>query len=186
MVIEIVSSLWRDFVLAWWLLLPVYISNLFPPMVAGHRPMDFGKNFWDGRRILGDSKTIEGFVFGTIVGFVVGAMETYLYPILNPIAISNLGSPLPPMNLTVAFLLSFGALVGDAAGSFIKRRLGMESGSDAPFLDQWNFIIGAVVFAYYFTTITIGMAFAMFAITPLLHRSLSILGFHLGFKKRPW
>jgi len=39
-------------------------------------------------------------------------------------------------------LLSIGALVGDAAGSFIKRRLNISPGKHCMLLDQVDFVVG--------------------------------------------
>ena len=46
----------------------------------------------------------------------------------------------------IGFLLGFGALLGDALGSFIKRRMGIGRGKPAPILDQIDFLIVATCF----------------------------------------
>ncbi len=178
-------DIWVAFVNAWWILLPAYIANLFPPLARGVWPIDRGKNFIDGRRILGDGKTFEGFGLGVFVGTLFGALEAYLYPQLNAIA-QSYGAELSYMNLTIGFMIALGALVGDLAGSFIKRRRGMKRGADAPLLDQLNFVVGAVVFSYFLTKITLTMMIIMFIMTPILHRLFNILGHKLKLKREPW
>lgn len=176
---------WRDFVFAWWILFPAYAANMFPPLAKGKIPIDFGKKFFDGRRILGKGKTFEGLGLGLLAGFLVGALETFTYPALSDYSLSW-GVVMPEMSLFLGFMIALGALFGDSAGSFLKRRLGMESGADAPLLDQLNFIVGALVFAYAFTTITLGMMFFMLVVTPLIHRITCMAGYKLGLKKVPW
>jgi CDP-2,3-bis-(O-geranylgeranyl)-sn-glycerol synthase len=79
-----------------------------------------------------------------------------------------------------------GALSGDLVGSFIKRRIGLKRGSDVPLLDQWNFIIGSVLFVYWFTEITIWMFLIMLVITPIVHRVANIIAHRIKIKREPW
>lgn len=178
-------DIWVEFVKALFILFPAYAANGFPPLARGHRPIDFGKKWFDKKRIFGDGKTIEGFGFGLFAGFVIGALESYLYPDLNSYAMQY-GVKLPLINLPVAFLIALGALCGDLAGSFIKRRFGLKRGSDVPLLDQWNFIIGAVLFAYLFTEITVWMFLIMLVITPVVHRIANIIAHKIKIKREPW
>lgn len=178
-------DLFVEFIKAFWILFPAYAANGFPPLARGTRPIDFGKKFFDGRRILGDGKTWEGFALGLFIGSLVGILEAYLYPDLN--AYANLFDvSLPKMDVFIGFLIAFGALCGDLAGSFIKRRLGMERGADAPGLDQLNFVVGAILFVYWFTEISIWMILIMLIVTPVIHRIASIIGYVLKFKQVPW
>ncbi|MEM5814365.1 MAG: CDP-2,3-bis-(O-geranylgeranyl)-sn-glycerol synthase [Candidatus Aenigmatarchaeota archaeon] len=176
---------WKDFAFAWWILFPAYAANMFPTLARGRWPIDFGRNFSDGRRLFGDGKTWEGLGFGVLMGTLIGALEIALAPGLNAYA-AQFGLALPEMNLFVAFMIALGALTGDLAGSFLKRRMGMERGADAPLLDQLNFIVGATAFAYLFTSITPGMILFMLVVTPVIHRGACIAGYKLGVKKVPW
>ena len=175
---------WKDFVFAWWILFPAYAANMFPPLAKGRHPIDFGKML-GGRRIFGDGKTLEGFGLGLLAGTLIGALETFTYPALNEYALSW-GVTMPTMSIFIGFAIALGALVGDMTGSFLKRRMGMERGADAPLLDQLNFIVGATVFAYLFTDITPGMILFMLVVTPLIHRAACMAGYKLGVKKVPW
>ena len=110
-----------------WYILPSYVANMTPVIFGGGRPLDLNKKFIDGRRILGDHKTIRGFISGLITGTLVGCMQ---------------GRPL------TGFLLSLGTMVGDSFGSFVKRRMGIEAGGSAPLLDQEGFLIFSILFTY--------------------------------------
>ena len=178
-------DLFVEFVKALLIIFPAYAANGFPPLARGKNPIDFNKKWFDKNRIFGDGKTFEGFGFGVFAGFLVGALETYLFPDLNAYALQY-GVQLPMINLLVGFLIAFGALSGDLAGSFIKRRLNLKRGSDVPLLDQWNFIIGAVIFVYFFTQITIWMFLIMLLITPIFHRIANYIAYKIKVKREPW
>jgi CDP-2,3-bis-(O-geranylgeranyl)-sn-glycerol synthase len=177
-------DLWVEFIKALLILFPAYAANGFPPLANGKRPIDMKKSF-RGNRIFGDGKTFEGFALGIIAGFIVGALESYLYPDLNSYAMQY-GVTLPLITLFIGFMISFGALLGDLAGSFIKRRFGLNRGAGVPLLDQWNFVIGAVLFSFLFTEISIWMFLIMLLITPVVHRAANIIAHKLKIKKEPW
>ena len=139
----------------------------------------------DGRRLLGDGKTIEGTLLGFIGGMAVIVGETLLSPALNSFA-AGWSVALPDMNLFVGFMIVLGAILGDIGGSFIKRRLGYERGRSVPGLDQLNFIIGALIFSYWFTQITPLMIIYMLVLTPGLHKLFNMIGHRGGVKQVPW
>jgi len=178
-------DLFVEFVKALLILFPAYAANGFPPLARGKKPIDMNKNWLDKNRILGDGKTFEGFALGLFIGFLIGALEAYLYPELNAYAM-QFGVTLPLINLFIGFMISFGALCGDLGGSFIKRRIGLKRGADVPLLDQWNFIIGAVLFTMWFTEITVWMLLIMLLITPVVHRLANIVAYKIRIKKEPW
>jgi len=167
------------------ILFPAYAANGFPPLARGSLPIDFNKKWFDSKRIFGDGKTIEGFALGLIAGTFVGVLETIAQPPINSYA-ASWNVYLPPINFTIGLLISLGALFGDLCGSLIKRRLGFKRGSEVLFLDQWNFIIGSVVFIFMITEITVWMLVMMLLITLLVHRIANIVGHRLRVKKEPW
>src|SRR5208283_808612 len=79
---------------------PAYCANATPVLAGGGTRMDFGRNFYDGKRIFGNNKTFRGFFFGLAIGVAVGLMECYAF-----------GFP-----ILFAFLIPLGALLGDLAG----------------------------------------------------------------------
>lgn len=162
---------------ALWYILPAYFANASPVIFRGKKPIDFGKNFTDGRRILGDGKTWRGFFGGLCAGVLVGIIQYYLKP-------DFYGSF--SLALKLAFALSFGALLGDLVGSFVKRRVGMERGYPAVGLDQWGFLISALVLAYPIKTLTTGQVLFLLVVTPFIHWGANVLAYKLGWKSVPW
>jgi CDP-2,3-bis-(O-geranylgeranyl)-sn-glycerol synthase len=149
---------------------PAYCANAVPVIAGGGRPMDFGKNFFDGKPVFGKNKTFRGFFFGLAVGVAVGLVEYALfdYPFLFSIL-----SPL-------------GALFGDLAGAFLKRRLGIAPGGLLPIVDQVDFVVGAILFSLPLTIIYWELAVAVIIITPPIHLLTNFLAYKLKLKETPW
>ena len=152
------------------LIFPAYCANAAPVLAGGGLPMDFGKNFLDGRRIFGKNKTFRGFFFGLVIGGLVGLSENFLfgYPLLF-----SLISPL-------------GALLGDLTGAFLKRRLDIAPGGLLPIVDQIDFVVGAIAFSLPLSIISLDLAIAILIITPPIHLLTNFAAYKLKLKSNPW
>jgi len=170
-----------------WLLLPAYTPNNFAVVFGGGTPIDLGKKFIDGKRILGDGKTIRGFVAGVLGGLLVAHIQLVIESILNFKIYSSL-SYIQFLHLT--FLLALGSMVGDSVGSFIKRRLGFERGKSFPILDQLTFLIVAYLFATlspaFKLLFTLDIIILSILITPILHLITNVIAYMLKLKEVPW
>lgn len=149
---------------------PAYCANAVPVIAGGGKPMDFGKNFLDGKRVFGKNKTYRGFFFGLAVGTIVGLSECFLfnYPLLFGVL-----SPL-------------GALLGDLAAAFLKRRIGIAPGGLFPIVDQVDFAVGALLFSLPLNIISWNLAIAVIIITPPIHIVTNFVAYKLKLKKNPW
>lgn len=157
------------------LMVPCYVANAFPVVVARlvkrRHPLDFGRKFIDGRRVLGDGKSIEGFVAGILSGSLAGWF----------MSLWGTGS------LPGAAVLSVGTMLGDALGSFVKRRLGLERGAPVPLLDQLAFLLTAMLLYWFFIdTINFVIAVILVIITPPIHMISNFFAYKLGLKSEPW
>jgi CDP-2,3-bis-(O-geranylgeranyl)-sn-glycerol synthase len=179
-----------------WLLLPAYVANAIATIPRGRGPpMDFGR-IWerDGRRILGSSKSWSGFLFAGFFAIPVGLLEAYLILI----APSNLQivpqlAPTALAAVPVVAILTFGAMSGDAIGSFIKRRLGRESGARTLLLDQMPFVLVPIAVGIAFYPALFLDVFAsweavlwLLVYTLGLHAAFNWVGYKAGLKKVPW
>ena len=162
---------------ALWYILPAYFANASPVIFKGKTPMDFGRKFRDGRRILGDGKTWRGFFGGLLTGTLIAVIQYCLTPDFY----GSLDTA-----LKLGFALSLGALLGDLIGSFIKRRVGMPRGYSAVGLDQWGFLIVALILAYPIKTLSTGQVLFLLAVTPIIHWAANILAYKMGWKNVPW
>jgi CDP-2,3-bis-(O-geranylgeranyl)-sn-glycerol synthase len=149
---------------------PAYCANAAPVIAGGGRQMDFGKNFFDGKRVFGKNKTFRGFFFGLAVGVTVGLVECVLfdYPFLFSVL-----SPL-------------GALLGDLTAAFLKRRLGIAPGGLLPIIDQVDFVVGALFFSLPLAIMSWELAVAVIIITPPIHLLTNFLAYKLKLKENPW
>jgi len=149
---------------------PAYCANAMPVISGGGYPMDFGKKFFDGKPILGKNKTFQGFFSGLVIGTAVGLVESAFF-----------GYP-----LLFGLLLSLGALFGDLAGAFVKRRLGLAPGDLLPVIDQIDFIIGAILFSLPLQILSWELILAVLIITPPIHLLTNFAAYKLGLKNNPW
>lgn len=66
-------------IMAFWFILPAYAANglavVFGRGQRLNKPLDFGRNFIDNRRIFGDGKTVRGLIGGTAFGTLIGALQ---------------------------------------------------------------------------------------------------------------
>jgi len=166
---------------ALWLMLPAYLPNSSAALIKGKKPIDFGKNFIDGKRIFGDGKTYRGFFGGALCGFALGVVLMGIAPFLG----------FPSFTIVALLCLSFGAMLGDLVKSFFKRRLGIEKGRPFPLVDQLDFVLGAWLLLYIFerswftANFTLEIITIALVLTPLIHFSANVAAYAIG-KKDVW
>ena len=204
-----------------WLYLPGFLANTFammwgkwlPKTGYGPWPIDGGKNWKDGNRILGDGKTWNGLIGGSITSGLLCLLIVAIMgdvPTSNDIESSIFAHPLTGSEnawfsigneLVTAFILGtflgFACLVGDSTGSFIKRRRGLkregEISSKAPLLDTLPFAIMVFLWGQLFlgdslisSSELIVPMLIIIIITPILHRSFNLIGYAIGWKDVPY
>lgn|SRR5690242_15856220 len=130
------------------------------------RPIDGNLLFFDGRPLLGPSKTIRGIAASLLV--------------------TTLAAPLVRLDFTIGLLVAAAAMAGDLLSSFVKRRLGFASSSRATGLDQIPealFPLLACRSALSLTALDIAVGCATFFVGEVL---LSRLLFRLRVRDRPY
>jgi CDP-2,3-bis-(O-geranylgeranyl)-sn-glycerol synthase len=171
-------------------MLPAYLANVSALVFGGGKPLDFSRNFPDGRRIIGNGVTWRGTIIGTLIGTVIGTIQGSLTAYYGNIfslipGVMTIIGPIPTSTIQGAIIglfLGGGALIGDAFGSFIKRRIGIERGKPAPFLDQLDFVVGALVFASLIVFIPLNMIVLILIISIVLHLLTNIIAYLIGMK----
>lgn len=158
-------------ILAWlvqtiYVYLPAYIANATPVILGGGGPLDGGRDWIDGRPILGDHKTTRGTISGLAAGFLIGLAQR------NPLR---------------GALLSIGAIGGDLIISFVKRRMGLKPGSLLPIADQMGFIVFAVILVSFTEKApTWDQATGILLATLPIHYLTNVLAWALKLKSNPW
>jgi len=210
-------------ILTLWLYMPGFLANTFamlwgkwlPKTGYGPWPIDGGRTLSDGNRILGDGKTWNGLIGGSLTS---GLLSVLIVSLMGDIpaagaAIGENGIFTHPLqgaegtwfslggdHMTAFILgtfLGFFCLVGDSSGSFVKRRRGLKREGDisskAPLLDTLPFAIMVFLSGQLFlgtsiladSKLLLPMV-ALVAITPILHRSFNLLGYKIGWKDVPY
>jgi CDP-2,3-bis-(O-geranylgeranyl)-sn-glycerol synthase len=168
-----------------WIMLPAYLPNPVAAVSGGGTPVDFRRNFTDGRRVFGDGKTWRGLVIGILAGVAIGIIQMWAA------GAYGLGF-LPHLTFPAVCLLATGALLGDIVKSFFKRRFNRERGAKWPVADQYDLVAGAflllLVFdsGWLFGEVTLPAFFFILILTPILHRAVNIIGFAIKVKEVPW
>ena len=166
-------------------ILPAYFSNGGALLFGGGTPLDLGKSDGNGNRWIGDGVTWKGLVAGTLIGMITGTIQGFLAPYIIPALGSNLITPIVtdiPNGILIGFLLGFGALIGDAAGSFLKRRIGIGRGKPAPILDQLDFIIVALILVSPFVELNWIFIVIAIILTLIIHLITNSGAYLLGLK----
>lgn len=173
--------------LAIWIMLPAYLPNNVAVLVGGGPAIDGGRT-WRGARLLGNGKTWRGTIGGILAG--VG-LALVLNIVANPVS-SGTGIELPTFSVGIMLAFPLGALLGDMAASFLKRRTGRERGAAFPFVDQLDFLLGALVLGVLvdptwmrdvFTPLLLAIVIIL---TPLLHVITNVIAYQLDLKSEPW
>ena len=173
--------------------------------------IDGGRNWRDGFRILGDGKTWNGLLGGGIFSGLLTMLAHHLWsdrvlpdarPFVDPAMLTSpddwfwVGGEWGAA-FAMGFILGIACMLGDTAGSFVKRRRGLkregDESSEAPLLDTVPFAIAIFIVAF---VLFDGQIFtheqlreeivALLILTPIIHRSFNRLGYRLGLKSVPF
>ena len=93
---------------------PIVAKKLLDGRFA--QPLDGGLSFFDGRPLLGASKTVRGIVASLLV--------------------TTAAAPLVGLEFKIGAIVASAAMAGDLLSSFVKRRLALAPSSRATGLDQ--------------------------------------------------
>ena len=149
---------------------PSYVANAAPLLFGGGKTLDGGRKLSDGQPIFGSHKTIRGVIAGILAGTVIGLGESLVDPRLA----------------LAGFMIALGAVLGDLLGAFVKRRLHVEPGKAFPILDQLDFVLGALIFGYYFLPLGLYSIILYVVVTPPIHLGTNYGAYRLGIKKTQW
>jgi CDP-2,3-bis-(O-geranylgeranyl)-sn-glycerol synthase len=155
------------------LLAPAYAANMAPPFVRYWR----GWNRPLHRRLLGEHKTVVGTALGLAAALLVAGVE------------SGFGAPAlvaPRAWWLHGLLCGVGALGGDAAKSWLKRRRGIAPGVRWVPFDQLDFQVGALLATgpgAGLTALDVAMVLALGFLGDL---AVNRIAWWLGIKPTPW
>ncbi len=179
-----------DAAIVFWASSPLWFANILAvPCGRDGMPIHAG---WFGR-----NKTWQGFLGGALFAVILALMLGAALWASGSTGVKNVVLTLGRTGdeyVRHAVALAVGALGGDLAESWVKRRLGAAPGKPWLFWDQFDAVLGgfltawAVDRAWFESTFiperwatVLGMCVVYF----LVHRALSILGHRAGAKSHP-
>jgi CDP-2,3-bis-(O-geranylgeranyl)-sn-glycerol synthase len=173
-----------EVVYALFFIFPAYVANAMPVVLGGGTPIDLGRKWFDGKPIFGSHKTIRGFAVGVTAGTLTGLAQEF---VLHSVAPPDFVLPFQ-FSVIVGFVVSLGALLGDLAHSFVKRRINIVEGAPLPVADQLDFVVGAILLSFlapppHLNVLTIVI---ILVITLPTHLLTNVIAYLAGVKKTPW
>ncbi len=146
------------------------MANAAPLLLGGGTPLDGGRNFLDGERILGAHKTVRGLFAGIIAGSVIGLAE----------------SPVDSRLLLGGIMIAMGTVLGDLVGAFLKRRIRIKPGSPLPIVDQLDFVLGGLLLGNLVFPLSLPSILVVVVVTPPIHLGTNYGAYLLGIKRTRW
>lgn len=193
-------TVWFSMGAAIWLFLPCYNANMAPVAAARfwptwNAPLDGGRLHKDGRPVLGNNKTWRGLT----AGILAGAITSLALALLAPTPLLDFGRSHAGLGFAAAFgaWLGLCAILGDAAKSYLKRRVGRLPATPWFPFDQLDFVLacllgalavaplagGWVWDAYFGDWVTLAV---IVVVSRLLQWFSSVLAYWGGIKEVPW
>ncbi|MDO5852085.1 MAG: CDP-2,3-bis-(O-geranylgeranyl)-sn-glycerol synthase [Methanobacteriaceae archaeon] len=170
-------------------MIPAYLANGSALVLGGGLPLDFGYSDSKGRRWIGDGVTWRGLVLGGLFGGFIGAIIAYLASLGFGTFYFNIISSQITLTdnfifqgLILGLVLGFGALIGDAIGSFIKRRINIPRGNSVPLLDQLDFVIVALLLSSLIMKLDLIMIIIILVVSVFLHLLANIFAYLIHIK----
>ncbi|MBQ3415147.1 MAG: CDP-archaeol synthase [Clostridia bacterium] len=186
----------------------MYVT-LFPTIIAGvlnmvwckssilkklNTPVDFKKNFIDGKRIFGENKTFKGILGYVIFNIISAVLWGFLCRILN---IENYNFFFINYTNTFFYNVLIGTLLGlayslfELPNSFIKRRIGIAPGKTTSglkkiffiFLDQADSIFGCCLVVCVFFNLSLKFYFLYVIVGAITHIVINILLYLFKLRK---
>jgi CDP-2,3-bis-(O-geranylgeranyl)-sn-glycerol synthase len=153
---------------------PAYAANMAPPFVR----------FWKGwnrpisRRWLGTHKTILGAGLGVLAAVAATFVQSRI----------PWDGTLAAYDHWIGLGLRFGvgAMAGDAAKSFVKRRVGITPGKPWVPWDQIDFVLGALVLTWGAAALSWGDLAIIFLLSVVGHVLVNHVGYWLGIRDVRW
>jgi len=164
--------------------LAAFFSSKIPYLKKLNYPIDFRVTIRK-KRILGNHKTIRGFIVGIVFAILGVYFQIYVYenvPFIRSILPLNYSAIDP---IIFGFLSGFGALAGDAVKSFFKRQIGFVPGESWFPFDQIDYIVGGLICTWFYIPLTFIQYIILFVVWFLTHVFFTHAGFILKLRRKP-
>jgi CDP-2,3-bis-(O-geranylgeranyl)-sn-glycerol synthase len=153
-------------------MLPAYAANMAPPFLKYWR----GWNPPIAPRWLGTHKTVFGFAAGVGVAVLVAWLQSRIAWERAPV----------DADVWLGLRLGAGAMAGDSAKSFLKRRAGIAPGAPWIPFDQLDFAVGALAFTWSRASLSWADVAAILGLAAAGHVVVNHVGYWLGIRDTKW
>jgi CDP-2,3-bis-(O-geranylgeranyl)-sn-glycerol synthase len=153
---------------------PAYAANMAPPFVR----------YWSGwnrpisRRWLGAHKTVVGFGLGVLAAVTVTFIQSRLAWEGALVASGHWAA--------LGLRFGAGAMIGDAAKSFAKRRAGVAPGDRFIPWDQVDFVLGALALVWGAAALSGADVVTIVLLSVAGHVLVNHLGYWVGIRDVKW
>jgi CDP-2,3-bis-(O-geranylgeranyl)-sn-glycerol synthase len=153
---------------------PAYVANMAPPFVR----------YWKGwnrpisRRWLGEHKTVIGVGIGVLAAIMVTFIQARVAWVGALVAYDHWAA--------LGLRFGVGAMVGDGAKSFVKRRLGIAPGESWIPWDQVDFVLGALALVWGQAMLSWPDLTTILLLSVAGHIVVNHVGYWIGIRDRPW
>lgn len=172
-----------------YLFLPAYAANMAPVvakrvgiLAALARPLDGGRSFRD-QPLFGAHKTVRGVVVGIVAAILTAALQRRAAEGEGVLAAVSSFPYAEYSPLLWGGLLGGGALLGDLAKSFVKRRFGIPPGRRWFPWDQLDLVFGALLFGRFLYPFPWATVVVVLVATPLLGLFMNLVSTALTIKE---
>jgi CDP-2,3-bis-(O-geranylgeranyl)-sn-glycerol synthase len=155
-------------------------------------PLDGGRTLGE-HRLLGDNKTIRGFIVIVPAASLAFGLLAWLM-VTSPAGLAGLWPLTPAQYALVGAWGALGFMAGELPNSFVKRRLGIRPGAAAEgrvraplfsVVDRIDSIVGLMLALMVVVPVPWGTWLCVVLVGPALHGLFSVALFRLGVKVRP-
>ncbi len=161
-----------------WFMLPAYAATIIPLYVKKIKILSMPIN----KKLFGKNKTYRGFLFGILIAMFTIYLQNIFYIKYFVIRALSIIYYDRTNYLLIGFLMGFGALFGDLAKSFFKRKKGIKEGKQWFPFDNLDYVIGTLIFVSIIFIPSIEYLIAIIILSPLLHYIISKLAIKLSLR----
>lgn len=159
------------------------ISRFIPFFNTIKKPVDFGKSI-NGIRVVGDHKTVGGFLFGVLFGTLAGIIKYLVFDkYMQDYQLLKLDFV---ENTALYLLMSFSALTGDILKSVAKRLFNIEPHKAWIPFDEIDHSTLSMTMAMIFYGISVQAVFTVIFVFFFLHIISNLIGYALKIKSVPY
>ncbi len=159
--------------------LPAYCANLAPVLLKWIPFFDKPVN----KNLFGAHKTWRGIIVAAMVGTVVFWLQKYLYRVgFQQYALIEYSD----FSVWLGFCLGVGAILGDLAKSYYKRKGKIPPGERWIPFDQLDFVVGGIIGSFFLYVPNAEVVMILLVVSFFLHIAATRIGYWLGMRKEGW